>query len=425
MKKLGLASILFSMALYMAWGLLPNKNPSPLSERPIGTGEVDFEAARSVVAVSAVENKLVREHTLKAGDSLSGVLSVLGVAQEEILGILNAARKVYDLRTVLPGRKVTVFLEQAPQAVATFLYEIDPFRSLRIERSEGGFHAREEKTPLERELMSRQGTISDTLYDSARRSGVPAEAILDLSDIFAWDVDFSTEIQSGDRFQIVYEVFKKGDEVLRIGRVLAAELINSGTGYRAYYFSNGEGNGDYYDETGASLKKAFLKSPLRYRHISSGFTTRRFHPVLRVNRPHLGIDFAAPRGTPVMAASKGVVTQVGWNGGYGKTVTLRHGNGYSTLYGHLSRYEKGIRKGMRVEQGEVIGRVGSTGLSTGSHLHYTLMKHGRPINPKEADVVRGEPLPKTWETSFKQNVEEMNRHMVPSSLTLLSVAPLS
>lgn len=414
MRKVGLGLTLFFFLLYLGSHWLPEGDTGSVNEQSVegSTSEIapDILSALAPESAEEIVKEIVKEHTFKSGDSLFGVLSVLGIPDAEIFDILKAAKKVYDLRKIIPGQKIIVFLEEAPQAVGKMLVQIDPFRSLRVERSENGFQVVEEKTPLERGLASHSGIISDTLYESARRSGVPAEVILDLSDIFAWDVDFSTEIQSGGHFRVVYEVFKHQEEILQTGRVLAAELTNEGESYRAYYFSNDGGKGDYYDENGRSLKKAFLKSPLRYRYISSGFTTKRFHPVLKVNRPHLGVDYAAPRGTPVMAASDGAVKFVGWNGGHGKTVIIQHRNGYSTLYGHLSSYGTGIRKGKKVEQGEIVGRVGSTGLSTGPHLHYTLMRHGQPINPKNADVVRGEPLSKTLEVPFKKKVEEMNRH---------------
>lgn len=417
MRKVGFGLTLLFLLLYLGSHWLPESDSPPapdtgsVHEESIGESKSDVSPDTLSGLILADTKKIVKEHTFKSGDSLFAVLSLLGIPDAEIFDILKAAKKVYDLRKIIPGQKIKVFLEEAPQAVGTLLYQIDPFRSLKVERSENGFHVVEEKTPLERDLVSHNGIISDTLYESARRSGVPAEVILDLSDIFAWDVDFSTEIQSGDHFRVVYEAFKNQDQILRTGRVLAAELINEGTPYRAYHFSPDDGKGDYYDEKGRSLKKAFLKSPLRYRYISSGFTTRRFHPVLKVNRPHLGVDFAAPHGTPVMAASDGTVRFVGWNGGHGKTVIIQHRNGYSTLYGHLSSYGAGIRTGKKVEQGEIVGRVGSTGLSTGPHLHYTLMRHGKPINPKNADVVRGEPLPTHLDAPFRERVEEMNRHL--------------
>ncbi|MBI3802634.1 MAG: M23 family metallopeptidase [Nitrospirae bacterium] len=410
MKKIGLGLTLLSLLLYFGARWLPENQPTVL---PPATEEPPAASAPEAASPSSFlePKRMVKEHTFKTGDSLFGVLSVLGVSHGEMLHIVQAAKKFYDLRKIIPGQKIQVILEEAPLGVGMLVYQIDPFRALKLERADGGFHAIEEKITLDRDVVNRRGVITDTLFDSARRAGVPPEVVLDLSDIFAWDVDFSTEIQEGDEFHIVYEVFKKAGEIVRTGRVLAAEIVNQGNAYRAYYFSQAGEKGDYFDEKGSSLKKAFLKSPLRYRYISSGFTTRRFHPVLKINRPHLGIDFAAPYGTPVMAASGGTVTFVGWNGGHGKAVIIQHRNGYSTLYGHLSAYGDGMRVGKRVDQGDVVGRVGSTGLSTGPHLHYTLMKNGKPIDPKNADVVRGDPLPKAGQAQFTERVEEMNRYL--------------
>lgn len=385
--------------------------PAPEAEKePVPDGLLVFEEREED---GKIGENVVREHTFKSGDSLFAVLSVLGVPNQEIFDIFKSAKKIYDLRKIIPGQKIKVFIKEAPEAVAGLLYEIDPFRLLKIERSESGFRVVEEKAVLEREIESHTGEISDTLFDSARRAGVSADVVLDLADIFAWDIDFSTEIQAGGRFRVVHEVFKKEGKVVRMGQVLAAEMVNEGETYRAYYFAPPGQKGGYYDEKGHSLKKAFLKSPLRYRYISSGFTTSRRHPILKVSRPHLGIDFAAPQGTPVMAASDGTVTYVGWNGGYGKTVVIQHRNGYSTLYGHLSDYGQGIHKNKKVEQGDIVGRVGSTGLSSGPHLHYTLMKNGKPINPKNSDVVRGDPLSEALKASFSEYVREMDRQMQP------------
>ena len=410
MKKMrmGVGLILLFGTLYTGAFWWNNASVQPIPE-------IEEESPQ---AAAPIENKLkVIEHTFRSGDSLFGVLPLLGVSAEEGFGLFKAARNIYDLRKVIPGRKIKIFFEEAPRTVAGLLYEIDPLRSLKIERSEQGFFAIEEKADLEREIAAAGGVISDTLFESALRADIPAEVILDLADIFAWDMDFSAEIQTGDRFQVVYEVYKKEGEIFRSGKILAAEIVNEGRPYRAYYFSLDGGTesagGDYYDENGRSLKKAFLKSPLRYRYISSGFSTRRLHPILKVSRPHLGIDYAAPYGTPVMAAAEGVVTFVGWNGGHGKAVIVRHRNGYGTLYGHLSGYGKGIQKGKKVDQGEIIGRVGSTGLSTGPHLHYTLMKNGKPTNPKNADVVRGDPLSNTFKNIFNEWVQKMNRYLEP------------
>lgn len=333
---------------------------------------------------------LVADHTFKRGDTLLGTLSVLGVPPQEISHIFSAGQHIYDLRKIIPGQKIKVFLSETPKAVVALLYEIDPLRSLRLVRGEGGFTASEDRAVSHTEMVVRQGVITDTLFESAQRALLPKEVVLNLTDIFAWDIDFSTEIKAGNSFRVAYEVVKRGDEIIRGNRIWAAEIVNGGRSYRAYFFrTEAEGhnllNGRYYDEHGTPIEKTFLKSPMKYRHISARFTPRRFHPVLQVQRPHLGVDFAAPYGTPVMAAGDGIVSDVGWKGGYGNAVVIDHRGGYRTLYGHLASYGRGIRKGIDVRQGDVVGHVGSTGLSTGPHLHYTLYQNGvqiNPINPK-------------------------------------------
>lgn len=357
---------------------------------------------------------ITKEHRLKKGDTLSRVLSQLGVSDREIFDITRASKKVYNLRKIHPGQIIAVTFEANAQQVAHFSYEIDPLHSLEIAQDAGRFVAEKRNVPLEKSIARRAGVITDTLYESARRFGVPSEIILDLSDIFAWDIDFGNEIREGDQFKLVYEIFKKEGSVIQTGRVLAAEITSRGKAYQAYYFKAEGTRGDYYDAEGRSLRTAFMRSPLRYRYISSGYATRRLHPVLKVNRPHLGIDFAAKRGTPVRAAGDGVVTFVGNNRGYGKSIIIRHKNGYKTLYGHLSSFAPGLKKGKRVKQEDFIGRVGSTGLSTGPHLHYTLYKNGKAINPRKADVLRGEALHKKWMSVFSDLVNLMDQSLSPA-----------
>ncbi len=356
---------------------------------------------------------IVKEHTFKRGDSFSKALFEIGLSAQEIHEIVKVSKSVFDLRKVRAGQSLKVSLQKSRLRFTSLHYEFELTQTLKVERVGDQWLASKEETPLTRDITRSAGTITNSLYASAKHQGVPVEIILKLSDIFAWDVDFGIDIRDGDQFNIVYEVFKKEGRMIRSGRVLAAELINQGRNYPAYYFDpQGEG-GDYYDEGGRSLKKAFLKSPLRYRYISSGYSRRRLHPILKVNRPHLGIDFAAARGTPVRAASDGIIAFAGWKGGHGKTVIIRHKNGYQTLYGHLSSYWADIKEGKRVKQEDFIGRVGSTGLSTGPHLHYTLIKDGRAINPSKVALLRGEALAEEWFSLFSLQIEQMNRILYP------------
>jgi murein DD-endopeptidase MepM/ murein hydrolase activator NlpD len=204
---------------------------------------------------------------------------------------------------------------------------------------------------------------------------------MQFADLFAWDVDFFTSVRENDAFKLLFEEISRDGTTVKYGKILAAEFINQGKKYRAFSFGNGEESAGYYDDRGQSVAREFLKTPLRFSRISSGFTKRRYHPILRIYRPHLGVDYAAPAGTPVEATANGKIIFMGWKGGYGKCVKIRHTNNYTSFYGHLSRFGTGLKQGKQVRQGQVIGYVGSTGLSTGPHLDYRLQKGKEFVNP--------------------------------------------
>jgi murein DD-endopeptidase MepM/ murein hydrolase activator NlpD len=228
---------------------------------------------------------------------------------------------------------------------------------------------------------------------------------LDLADVYAWDVDFNTEIQRGDSFRVVVEKLSLDGAFARYGRILAAELVRGDRVLRAYRHEGAAGSG-YYDAEGRPLRKAFLRSPLRFTRISSRFSASRLHPALQVRRAHLGFDYAAPAGTPVSAAADGLVTAAGWMGGYGRTVRLRHANGYETLYGHLSRVD--VRPGQRVAQGTRLGAVGSTGLSTGPHLDYRMSRDGRFVDPLRLEAPPAEPIAGAERSAFAETLRRFS-----------------
>jgi len=240
---------------------------------------------------------------------------------------------------------------------------------------------------------------------------------LELSDIFSWDVDFNTDFRKGDTFRVLVEERWLDGEFRKYGDILAAELAVDGKTYRAYHFDAGD-RPDYFDEEGKSLRKAFLKAPLSYRRISSGFTKRRMHPILKIARPHLGIDYAAPAGTPVSTVGDGTVTFAGRKGPNGNLVVVRHPNGYTTSYGHLARITKGIRRGAVVRQGDVIGTVGATGRATGPHLDYRIRRNGAFLNPLTVNLPKGEAVPRGRMADFRGVAEAFARSLAAISPTL-------
>jgi len=281
-------------------------------------------------------------------------------------------------------------------------YEPEITRTLLIQRTEGqSFNSKVTNFQLDAYPVYREGVIKSSLFEAAAKSNIPESVIMDLAGIFGWDIDFSLDIRKGDRFGIVYNELYKDDVKIRNGRILAAEFVNNGKTYRAVYYVDPKGEGDYYDEEGKSMRKAFLRSPVEFSRISSRFSNKRWHPVLSKWRSHKGVDYAASRGTPVRAAGDGKIRFAGTKGGYGRAIIIQHGGRYTTLYGHLHRYAKGARTGKKVKQGQIIGYVGSSGLATGPHLHYEFRVNGVHRNPLTVRLPEAKPVHSSYLANFK------------------------
>jgi murein DD-endopeptidase MepM/ murein hydrolase activator NlpD len=263
-----------------------------------------------------------------------------------------------------------------------------------VVREEAGFAAKMIDNPVQTRIRTATATIDSSLFEAAEAAGMSDTVALKLANVFAWDIDFVLDIREGDTFTAVYEQIYQDGKYLRDGEVLAAEFVNSGKVYRAVRFAPGDSGGaSYYTPDGLALRKAFLRTPVEFTRVSSGFNPHRLHPILNTIRGHMGTDYAAPTGTPVHAASDGRVSFAGQRGGYGNALVLAHSNSVSTLYGHMSRFAKHIRVGTRVQQGDVIGYVGMTGLATGPHLHYEYLVNGVHKNPQTVRLPGAEPLP--------------------------------
>lgn len=387
-------SLILSVFFVLSPTALSSKYPDAVHEiRASGdlySGPSVFDPIKSVVPPSSVSlsplhdpSSISRRYDFKLSstDTFYGIMSLFDIPGSEVNEIIRKASPVYDLRRLLAGSVLTVRTDaERPVSIE---YGIDEFERLVVERggSSGAYSASRVVIPKEVRTSVVSGAIETSLYEDGLKAGADAQTILSLSDIFAWDVDFASDIRRGDTFKIYYEtVFAEGRPV-RSGNVLAAEMVNDGRRFTAVYFEDSKGRGGYYDTEGKSLRRTLLKSPLRYSRISSRFSRSRFHPILKKYRPHHGVDYAAPPGTPVEAAGGGRVLHAGWKSGYGYMVEIKHNNSYVTAYGHLSRFKPGIRAGAIVEQGDVIGFVGSTGISTGPHLHYEIRQAGRLVNP--------------------------------------------
>jgi len=345
------------------------------------------------------------EGTVHRGDTMAGLFHRYRLRVEDLFGMRQASASVHPLKYLSEGMAYRITLDP-DNNVLSLSYHVSSLEVLRIRRSDGGFEA--EKVPIdyERRAGSIGGVIESNLYSALPDDERATQLALSLSDIFSWDVDFNTDLRKGDTFRVVVEELWLDGAFRRYGDVLAAEMVIDGETFRAYRFGDG-GSADYYDEEGNSLRRAFLKAPLSYRRISSGFTRRRLHPILKVVRPHLGVDYAAPGGTPVSSTGDGTVAFAGYKGPNGKLVIVRHGRGYSTSYGHLSRFAKGIRAGTRVRQGDVIGYVGATGRATGPHLDYRMKHNGAFINPLKVAPPRGNAVTPARTDDFRAMRERM------------------
>lgn len=358
-----------------------------------------------------VQKQEFREITgkIKKGETLFDIFKKYKLDISELYKIREVSANIHRLRELHPGRSYKIVLDKNAQ-IDSFTYWMDDDCFLNINRTDKGYCA--EKVPIhyEKRILHIGGTIQDNLIASMEEGNENLLLALQLSDIFAWDIDFTTDLRNNDSFKIVVEGMYLDGRFKKYGDILASEFSNNGDVYRAYAFKQ-NGKIDYYDETGKSLRKSFLKSPLSFRRISSGFSRGRYHPILKIYRPHQGIDYAAATGTPVSAAGDGAVLFAGRRGQYGKLIILRHRNGYKTYYGHLSKIDKGVRNGVQIDQGRVIGYVGATGLATGPHLHYEMRIADRPVNPMSLKIPRGAAISETMLVAFRQFTDRMNSEL--------------
>ena len=365
---------------------------------PVST--LESEIQQSVAQISDEEWKSV---TIKSGDSLAAIFSKHGISSKTTHDIARLNDQTKELRYIKPGEKIELLLDEDNQ-LRQMKYIPDITKTLLIQRTEDqSFTSKIINYKLDAYPVYREGVIEDSLFVAAARADIDEDVIMDLVAIFGWDIDFSLDIRSGDRFGVVYEELFKDGVKIRNGRILSAEFLNNGKTYRAVYYTDPKGDSDYYTPEGKSMRKAFLRSPVKFSRISSRFSNKRWHPVLAKWRSHKGVDYAAARGTPIRAAGDGKVKFAGKKGGYGRLIVLQHGGRYTTAYGHLYRYAKGIRAGKKVKQGQIIGYVGSSGLATGPHLHYEFRVNGVHRNPLTVRLPEAKPVHSSYLSHFKEN----------------------
>lgn len=371
--------VLALLGMVAAFGTAPETRTEAVPQR-------DFQQELASMPVMVPEQAgssdyFVHEEQVHRGDTAAALLGRLGVADDETLRQLRTSPEFGALfRQLQPGRTITARTDPNGALVAlTSAYSASP-TTLVVERQGDVLRLIEQAIVLEPEVVMKAGTIRFSLFGATDAAGIPDSIATKLADIFGGDIDFHRDLREGDRFSVVYESYRHLGRTVRTGRILAAEFVNDGKSSRAVWYSGPFGSG-YYTPDGKSLQKTFLRSPLEFSRVTSGFTSARYHPVLQEWRAHRGVDYAAAVGTRVRATADGIVEFVGMQGGYGKVIVLRHQGRYSTVYGHLSRFGPGIRQGARVSQGDVIALSGATGLVSGPHLHYEFRVDGVFKNP--------------------------------------------
>lgn len=344
---------------------------------------------------------------LRPGQAPEDAFLQAGLEPAQVGAALHALGGVVDVRRLRPSDTFLLFRSRQGDLQRVEYEDGRSDSRVVLEREDSGFRAGVEQMPVRRYLKKITGTVQDNLYLAVQQAGGNAGLVVNFSDLFAWDFDFATDTRQGDRFEMLVESKVVDGAPGEFGRILCGSYLPAGADKPLEAFHHAWNDGaesGYYLPDGRSVRKFFLKSPLNFRRISSGYTTRRFHPIRKVFRPHLGIDYAAPTGTPVQALGNGKVVFVGWKGGFGRTIQIRHNQTYLTQYGHLSRYAKGLRSGKRVSQGEVIGYVGMSGMATGPHLDFRVQQNGRWVNPLHVKGGESEPLPAAQTEAFQAEV---------------------
>ncbi len=341
-----------------------------------------------------------REFTVKSGDSLARLFKRADIKPQQLDELMKSGDAVKKLRRIFPKDTIRV-LSDSDGVLQALRYDIDQKSYLLVEREQSALVAKIYNHKIETRQTHAGAVIDSSLFLAGEKAGISDNIIMELANIFGWDIDFSLDIRKGDNFTLLYEELYRDGEKISDGKILAADFVNDGKIYRAVRYTNPQTkNSEYYTPDGKSMRKAFIRSPVHFSRISSGFNLKRKHPILLNKRPHRGVDYAAKRGTPIFAAGDGKVIFKGKKGGYGKVMILKHGTKYTTLYAHLKTYNRKLRTGSRVKQGQTIAYVGSSGLATGPHLHYEFRVNGVHRNPLTVRLPESNPVPKSDMANF-------------------------
>jgi len=383
------------LAVVTAFGIAPDTAPVDVA---VSLVREPLDIPEMTPAMESAPRYVSQERVLR-GDTVAALFDRLGVHDPKALDFLKVdatGRMIF--RQLVPGRMLQAESSSEGELLA-LRYFVNASSMLEVMRTQEGLHARQRAISETPRLVYKTATIRSSLFAATDAAGIPDAVAMQIARVFATDIDFHSDLRKGDRFSVIYEMIYEAGELVAPGRILAAQFVNDGRVHHAVLFRDDEGSEGYYSLDGSNRAKAFLRSPVEFSRVSSGFGAR-FHPIFRNWRAHTGVDFAAPRGTRVLATADGHVVAAGARGGYGNAVEVRHGSGITTLYAHLSGFAGGIRAGARVQQGQPIGFVGATGYATGPHLHYEFKVAGIHQDPLRVALPKAEPVPGRLRSSF-------------------------
>ena len=383
------------LGMAVAFGIAPATDPRPVELKTVIENLILPQAA----ILNEGDSAYWREARIQRGDTIASLLNRLQVEDAAAVNFIRSAKNAKTLYQLVPGRSVRAQTSEDGELIA-LRYIASDSTLLSVDRDGAGFKAAEQAAPLDTRVAMKSGEIRSSLFGATDAAGVPDAIATQMAEAFSSDIDFHLDIRKGDRFTVLYETHFSQGESVKTGRMLAAEYVNQGKVFRAIYFKDREGREGYYTPDGKNLRKAYLRSPLEFSRITSGFSSARLHPVLQTWRAHKGVDYGAPTGTPIRATADATVAVAAKQNGYGNVIILQHGGNISTVYGHLSAFAKGLRPGARVRQGDVIGYVGATGMATGPHLHYEFRVAGVQRNPLTVPMPQAFPIATQYKNDF-------------------------
>ncbi len=402
LKVLAVLSLV-SLSVIIAFGISPISQPTTSSSTTIS--EI-LEHPASTVSAEDHSIEFVKEEKVRRGDYLGLILERLGVDDPQLQEFIKSSKPIKKSLRLIAGSRIRVIVK-ADKSVEKLIYFNNKSGVTQISRSGINRNFALTQPELSKRRYSKSGTVEDSLFGAFEKAGLDDRLATEMANIFSSEIDFNRDVRKKDKFSIIFDANYFAGEFINLDKIVAAEYVNAGESHKAFFFSSDKQPSGYYTPDGKSVKRAFLRSPLKFSRITSGFSSGRMHPVLKKWRAHKGVDYGAPTGTEVLSTGRGTVRFVGTKGGYGKFVEIRHSNGITTRYAHLSRYAKGMKSGKRIEQGEVIGYVGKTGLATGPHLHYEFLANGRQINPTKAVMPPG---PSITQSEIPEFMNVMQTH---------------